>query len=355
MITYIPFLKFKSGEVNAISNLEAAVRSAICPFFDYPKKTGGFTADQFKASVFKTTRGITNHLLDLPEFYFDNYDIEDGLVIDGEHNYRYLLQNLAAWPVIPVVGVDRSPDRLNAVATLKDDGAIKSNHVAFRLTAEDFEKFSVIEDDIENDLEPIFMRFEAIDLVFDCRVCGNADADKTSKAILDFSKKFCAKYTVRRVVVTGSSIPASIGEVLKVQTECLLPRVELAIFGKVAVKHGHVALVFGDYATVSPDYSDVNIPPEMMLNVMTPKFTYTVKGHHYFIRGAGIKANGRGQYFTMAKRLCNKNFFRGATYSFGDGYLDQKSRNLGSNCMPATVIKPTVNAHISYMVLNGPT
>lgn len=355
MIAYIPFLKFKTGEVIAISELKADVRSAICPFFDYPKKTGGFSADQFKASVFKTVRGIAKHLSDLPEFYFDNYDVADTLTIDGDHNYQYLLQHLVAWPVIPVVGVDRSPDRLNAVATLKDNGVIKSNHVAFRLTAEDFEKFAVIEDDIENDLKPIFARFEAVDLVFDCRICGNADADKTSKAILDFSKKFCSKYQVRRVVVTGSSIPASISGVLKVKTECLLPRAELVIFGNVAEKHGHADLVFGDYTTVSPDYSDVSIPPEMMQIMMAPKFTYTLQDHHYLIRGAGLKANGYHQYFAMAKSLCSKKFFRGAAYSFGDAYLDQKSRKLGSNCTPAAAIKPTVNAHISYMVLSGPT
>jgi len=66
-----------------------------------------------------------------------------------------------------------------------------------------------------------------------------------------------------------------------------------------------------------------------------------------------MKANGAKQYFGMAKRLCSQSFFRGKTYSSGDAYLEEKSRGQGSNCAPNTVIKPSVVAHISYMVLDA--
>ena len=81
---------------------------------------------------------------------------------------------------------------------------------------------------------------------------------------------------------------------------------------------------------------------------MTPKFIYTLKGRHFFIRGERIRGNYE-QYFEMARKLCAKAFYRGKAFSWGDTYLNEKSLELGGNCTPASVIKPTVNAHISYM------
>jgi len=347
MITYVPFLKFKTGEVNAIGALDDDVKTAICPFFDFPKKEG-LTADEFKGMVAKADRALGKHMPDLAEFYFDTHDISDTLLIDGIQNYRYLLENISEWPVIPVVGLDRDQSRNDAVKELKEEGKIASAHIALRLSLEDFESYGAVQDEIAA-LAPIFEHFEDLDLVLDCRICDGADPVKVSKAIVKFSKQFCAEHQVRRVVVTGSSIPSSISTLVKVRTELVLDRMELAIFQKVFSEHGHMALVFGDYATVSPDYAEVTLPPEMLQTRMTPRFIYTMKGRHFIIRGGRIKGD-YGQYFGMAKTLCGKGFFRGKAFSPGDAYLEEKGRGSGSYCTPAAVIKPTVNAHITYMV-----
>jgi len=106
-------------------------------------------------------------------------------------------------------------------------------------------------------------------------------------------------------------------------------------------------------STVSPFYSDVDLDPRIMQNVMTARLAYTFKGFHYFIRGSSVKSSGYEQYFGLASTLCGQSFFRGPTYSSGDRYLHEKSRRLGKNCTPAAVIKPSVVAHITYMVLGA--
>ena len=352
MITYVPFLKAKSNEIKAISELASHVRKSICPFFDYPRKAGLKEAE-FKAAVEKTVRSLEKHLGTNDEFYFDNYDIDDAVKVGAKHNYQFLLESLAAFPVIPVVSVDRSAAHLSAVSALKAAGKLQSDIIAFRITPEDFEEFAIIKDDIESDLGPVFAQFDAIDLIFDCRVCTTLDPANTAAQIKKFSRKFCTDYNVRRVVVTGSSIPASVGEILNVDSERMIQRHELEIYQLSKTIHDHANLTFGDYTTVSPLYSDVDLAPEILQNIMTAKLTYTLVDSHFFIRGGALKTKGRGQYFGLANKLCAKKFFRGAGYSAGDGYFDQKSRKLGNNCGPNTVIKPAVNAHISYMVLSG--
>ena len=352
MITYVPFLKAKSNEINAIGELAQEVREAICPFFDYPRKPR-LDGLKLKVGVEKMVRSLEKHVGLDDEFYFDNYDIEDTLKVGTKHNYQFMLECLTAFPVIPVVSVDRSSGHIASVAELKAAGKIQSDIIAFRVTPENFEEYSVIEDDIENELGSTFAAFHAVDLIFDCRVCTNIDPGSAAAQVRRFSKSFCASYNVRRVVITGSSIPASVREVLSVQTERMIPRHELSIYQAVKAIHDHAGLMFGDYTTVSPLYSDVDLAPEILQNVMTAKLTYTLNDSHFFIRGGGLKTKGRGQYFGMAQKLCSKTFFRGAAFSSGDEYFDQKSRGLGGNCGPNTVIKPSVNAHISYMVLGG--
>lgn len=353
MSRYIPFLKAKQNEIKSISELSQEVRDAICPFFDFPKKMDGYQNGEFVDAVERIFRRLQKNLgKDFP-FYFDNFDLEEGLKVGSNHNYSHLLQSLADMNVIPVVGLDRSAEHNNAVLDLKQAGTLKSDVVAFRICPEDFESFDVSKDEIESNLNQVFEEFEAIDLIFDCRVCTNLKAAVVAPQIQGFSQKFCAAYPARRIVVTGSSIPASIGDILKVDSEQMLARNELAIYSAVKMKHKHARVIFGDYATVSPNYSDVDLPPEMLQNVMTAKLTYTIPGAHYFIRGGGMKVKGPKQYFAMAKRLCSQQFFRGKNYSSGDAYLEEKSRAQGSNCSPNTVIKPSVVAHISYMVLDA--
>jgi len=354
MIRYVPFLKAKRNEIKAIGELAPDVAAAICPFFDFPRKMGGYEEAEFAAAVDRVARSLQ---LNLPEdytFYLDNFDVEEALRVGGQHNYAYLLNAVAGLDAIPVVGLDRSAAHRQSVVRLKRSGVIASPNVALRLSVEDFEDFAVVANDLATELAPVFAEFESVHLVFDTRICTELDPTATALQIQQFSRRFCAAYPVRRVIVTGSSIPASISDILRVDSVRMLPRHELAIYAPVRANHAHAPLVFGDYATVSPNYSDVSIAPEIMQNVMTAKLTYTIDGAHYFIRGGGMRANGAQQYFAIARTLCTEDFFRGRGYSAGDAYLEQKSRGQGGNCGPNTVIKPAVVAHITYMVREAP-
>lgn len=102
---------------------------------------------------------------------------------------------------------------------------------------------------------------------------------------------------------------------------------------------------------VSPNYSDLDIIPEAMLNVTAPKILYPFDNYHYIIRGGALKTHPRrfAQYFDLAETLVAKNFFRGRDYSFGDRFLEEKSCGTGNCVTPASIIKPAVNAHITFM------
>ncbi|MCX6953185.1 MAG: hypothetical protein NTV51_13615 [Verrucomicrobia bacterium] len=351
MIRYIPFLKAKQNELNAMSELAPNVKLAICPFFDFPRKQELYGPDQYANTAKRIAKSLAKHWGAKTEFYFDDLDIGQNLEVEGEHRYAFVLGVLCELSVIPVVGISRLSHNA-AVARLKDEGVISTDTLAFRVVEDDFEDFEVVKDEIEEDLGDVFRKFEEIDLVLDCRLCTAKDESVTAQQIAAFAKKFCSTYSVRRVVVTGSSIPASSRDVLDVNTTCVVARKELAILAKVRDLLND-DVVTGDYATVSPFYSEADLAPEIMQNVMTARLTYSFKGFHYFIRGSSMKSGGYEQYFALARHICGQDFFRGPKYSSGDAYLHDKSRRIGNNCTPGAVIKPSVVAHISYMVLGA--
>ncbi len=253
--------------------------------------------------------------------------------------------------VIPVVALDRLTHNA-AVASLKSNGDISADTVAFRVDHDDFEDFDGNEDQIDYDLANALQRIRVDRPDSRLPALHRPQHLETAQQIATFARKFCDSYNVRRVIVTGSSIPPSSSDVLDINSNCTLPRRELAILGK-ARPFSDVELIPGDYATVSPFYSDADLDPKIMQRVMTARLAYTLEGFHYFIRGSSIQFGGYEQYFSLAHTLCGQSFFRSPTYSMGDQYLDEKSRRLGNNCTPGAVIKPSVVAHITYMALDA--
>ncbi|MEN3159966.1 hypothetical protein ABC502_16420 [Alkalimonas sp. NCh-2] len=348
-IKYVPFLKSKPNEIHALSEMASDLTPQICPFFDYPKKQNGDTEIKMERTISGLAKKFGKYLQKINSFYFDIYDINDDLEINGKHIYAFVLEKFASLPMIPVVGIDRSHQHQASVVELKKNGLIVSDVIAFRVTQEDFQNFHVVKSDIEDILHEVFSLFEGIDLIFDCRICTNADTKKIAGEIANFSDCFCKEFPVRNIIISGSSVPASVAEVLSPNSEDCIQRIEIDIYKETQKILKGNTLVFGDYTTISPDYSDADIPPQQMQNRITARLTYSFNAQHYFIRGGSLKTKGREQYFDLAATLCGKPFFRHGN-SPGDLYFEEKSKRQGDKCYVNTVIKPSINSHMTYMV-----
>ncbi len=355
MIKYVPFLKLKSNEIMALKELNEDLREGITPFFDYARREKSDRASSEEAHFVDTATRLAKSLKAnagfLAELYLDNFDLENGLTVNGEHNYLYLLSQFSGSNIIPVVGIDRIAGHTKAVTDLKQNEVLGSDVLAVRITSDDFEDYDSVKDEIFDQLGEVFGLFEGLDLVLDCRVCANLDPIELSTQIVNFIKAFTDDYPVRRVIVTGSSLPASIADVAAVSTEEIIDRVEVEIFRHVIEGlNFEYDVAFGDYATVSPNYSDAAIPTYAMRNVTAPKIIYTYDDQHFVKRGTALATHplGNGQYAGLLAQLVSKPFFR-MDNSWGDKYLVEKSKGEGSDATPGTMVKPLCNSHITYI------
>ncbi|WP_157632971.1 beta family protein [Burkholderia ubonensis] len=350
MNNYVPFPKLKTGEIGALSTLDEQIKHSIVPFIDLPKKDG-MTPDAFKTMVDKGAKSIANHLKQFPMFFLDNFDIDDSLKVDGEHNYTYVLRSLGQSNFSPVVGLDRAAGRNEAVFKAKEAGQLIANTIALRLQPEDFENFSLIAGEIDQLLKRGQELFSNWVLVLDNRVCADVAPLQRANVLAKFIHDSSAAEKFVSIIVTGSSMPPSIGDVTGVLTEHDHSRVEIAIYRALLKQVDGSKLFCGDYTIVSPLYSDVKLAPEVMYNVMTAKVVYSHGDIHYVARGGALRTHPRGnlQYNDIFAQIVTKTFYRKPAFSFGDKFIWDRTVSTGVMVTPASVLKPTINAHMSYM------
>lgn len=352
MNNYIPFLKLKSNEIMALKELDTDLQNEIIPFFDIAKKQEVLTEEEFVKNIETMKNKIINHLKYIQAFYLDNFDIDTNFTVNGDASYKYILNQFDDMPLIPVVGLDRDIGHINAVIDAKRIDMIKSSKLAIRVTNEDFINFKLVENDIDDFLGEVITLFEQIDLIFDCRYCVNLDYTNIATNIVNFVREFTFKFDTNKIIITGTSIPVPIGEAVEPNNTKDLERKEIEIYQIARSMYDFGDLYLGDYTIVGADYSDTDLPANMMQNVMTAKTVYSYHNLHYIQRGGALRTHPRGnkQFNDQSLMLVSKPFFRGKDYSFGDNFIEEKSRDIGNNVMPGTILKPTINAHMTYML-----
>jgi len=365
MYNYTPFLKLKASEINALKELGENKKNNFIPFFDFPRKKSKksrYSGDQIsdKNQLFANDLGRLEANFDrslkwITKFYLDNYDVEDEISLGNKYHYYDIISNFSKFGMIPVVALDRNPHHLLSVVHGFEQGFFTYKKVALRLTKDYFCNYSLFKEEIDELLETLDPYVSSFDLIFDCRVCKTGDADKLSKQIVNFisNLKHNSNYIkLHKIITTGSMIPPSISELLDTQAELDILREEINIYKAVLkICESDYKLVFGDYGCVSPEYSDIELFDEDMQNVTTAKIIYPYSDRLFIKRGGRVKIN-KYQYNEFSEYIVTKSgFYRGQEYSAGDLYLFQKANYEGSSVTAASIIKPLVNIHLSYMIL----
>ncbi|MFQ1895818.1 beta family protein [Aeromonas veronii] len=346
MMKYIPFLKFKVNEIAAIKALSQTEKKGLTPFFDFPRRDD-MNENTLVKNIDAAYRKYEINLTKLPTFYIDNFDIDDKLLINGDDNYDYVLCKFIGAPIIPVVGIDRTSRHNEVVFEWSQE--IKTDTVAFRITSEDLD-YLLMEDEITVLLDTCYNNFSNVHLIVDNRVCDGIDVNARANEIVNFITEITREYVFDKVIVTGSSIPGSIRDLLEPGKRKTFSRTEVEIYR--VVKSTHDDIILGDYTAVSPEYSDVKVKKEIMRKITAPKIIYSHGDSVYIMRGYSLETHARGnkQYNDLSAILITKKFYRTKNYSMGDHYIYEKANDIGNDATPSTIPKALINLHIVFML-----
>ena len=340
MTNYVPFLKTKKNEFSALKNLEKNIAENLTPFFDIHRKTKMYDEGEYKKFIGTLVNKFKLNAVYIKSFYLDDYDIDNKLQVDGEQSYKFVINSFLDFPLIPVIGIDRTEERNNVVLNNKDKFLL--GRIAIRMTYEDlltghFELKKLI-----NQVKDIFPN---IDLIVDLRVIQQ---DSNTLAIYENIERLFSKinYKFAKIIITGSSISEVVSDYIGTDTKKNVKRKELEVFK--LINQNHSNFFYGDYTVVSPNFSESDIPGVLMQKLTTAKVTYPYGDVFYICRGNSLEKKGNDQYKQFCDHISNQPFFRGAAYSYGDSFI-KDALQYPKNIMAGSILNPTINAHISYM------
>jgi hypothetical protein len=346
MNEYSPFLKFKNGELTALFNLLPEDRNIIVPLLEIPRDDS-YTDNNLISRIDKCAKRMNKNIESGFSFYIDNLEVPDKIEINGSDNYQYLIDSFSDFDIVPVIGFDRTETHNNISYNFANK---KSKKIAIRITQDYFENFLAYKSDLRRVFDKINANVSFI-LLLDCNyIEDNKTVESCKIGILKILNYIDKIKRFSKIVISGSSIPTPIGEKVKKGTYVKIERNEVQLFKEIVHNYPEENIIFGDYTVVSPGYSEINIEPDAMLNVIMPKIIYTLLDFQHIIRGQKLKTHGLDQYFSQAETIINEPFFRGKNNSWGDNYLYERVEHKAKKITPASIIAPTVNAHIKFMI-----
>jgi hypothetical protein len=344
---YVPILKWKMGEYQALERLSEAMKDGLTPLlemppvgFDFESGTDKKTPDEHLANFGKRLKSkwqARRCFLDFKHLPADTR-LEGGLHYVEATMASARAEGCAA---VPVVCFANDAAFISSVArVVRQD----RRGVCFRLVLADFNRRNLAAD-IESLLRSLVEGYSEVDLVID-----------TGTTILPTTITLQVMGLVpmmnrwRTVTIAATSYPETIAQIRSPFE--IVPRLEWTAY-KAYLSVLRIP-TFGDYAVAHPDLVELD------MRIIKPfaKLRYTIDDAWYIARGSSVRTDGFGQYQQMCARLIAQPFFSGRNYSAADAYIEDCARGVAKTGNLSTWVWVSTNRHLTKVIddlanLNG--
>lgn len=330
---YVPCLRWKQGEYQALYRLSPKAKSKLTPLvelaemgWDFEQQKESKTIDEHLEKVadrFQKKWGARPAFVDLK--HLSAFDRMKG----GEHPLTFVFNGLRAKgvPAIPVTCLTRHTDYQTAV---RRTIAIDRRGVCLRLTLlqvhdKDFQQL------LEGQLKYFGLSKGEVDLIVDLEAPTSFEPMAGFVAMLAATfPKIPRLEAWRTFTLLGTSFPKSMGELsLGMQS---VQRKEWLCYKEILARAEGMGRkpTFGDYVIAHPALIQKD------LRQLKPAATirYTANDTWIVVKGKNVRDYGFGQYKQLCAELISHNAFSGRGFSAGDQFIvecaagSQKTGNL---------------------------
>lgn len=347
---YVPILKWKQGEYQALSRLADATKDRITPLIEIPP----IGYDHEKEAPAKSLEGhlssFGNRLKTkwgVRRFFLDSYLLGyEASMPNGQLAIGYLLGSARAnqCAAIPVIRLDCPGDILGAVAaSIKLD----QRGACIRLIVSDFDDAS-FKERVEAILKELGVGKTECDLVIDFAEFGYPAKLAFVSAAIAMLEMVPALNQWRSLTIAGTSFPSSLSQIIKPRTCEMLPRKEWITYVALLGVLGDTSRIpnFGDYGASHPDVLSL----DMRLVKPLAKLRYTTSDGWFVCLGNNVRSNGFSQYQEMCQILVAQPFFDGQGFSMGDNYISGCATGAEDTGNLSTWIWVATNRHLTKVV-----
>ncbi len=184
-------------------------------------------------------------------------------------------------------------------------------------------------------------------VLLDLQCLFGHDKEAVSKQVLRFLK-LLESNTWAGILVGGYGVPDQLSSACATNDQAYLRRIEQDVFRDAAQVEMTTARWFADYTVLSP--AAVELDWRLISKVMAPKALYALDNVWFVVRGGAFSSHPDGyeQYFSMADEIVALDEYCGADFSYGDDYISDRHKRVGTPGSPASWITACVNHHVTF-------
>lgn len=346
---YIPILKARMGELAALRETTAQVRSRVNPLLEVASIPWDFDTDAPAKTIDAHLDGLANKILqawgtDSPLFVDTVLIPDDLLLANGTHPTEWLFEQFRGLGVsaIPVTGLDRAAAYQSAIRNIAQaDG----RGACIRIDSDDLEQSQQFAATLPGLLSAVGVDAGNADLLIDFGDLGATQAMPYAIAAGAIIAALPLIADWRTLTLAGSAFPLNLRQ-FGSMTTTPTPRTDWQIWNQVLASQNLPRLpAFGDYAVQHPEPDEID--PRLMK--MAAQLRYARPDDWLIFKWRNVREHGNEQFADICTALVATPDFRGAAFSWGDKYIADCAAGNASHGNAMIWRKVATNHHLAVV------
>jgi hypothetical protein len=323
---YVPCIRWKQGEYQAISRLSTTTKDKVTPLIEVAGIGWDFENQQEAKTVDEHLEKFAKRVDDKWPRRLAFIDLKlispDQRMRDGRHPLAFVFDGLRSNGAycIPVTGLDRDDSYQEAVSEILSEDK-KGACLRISIDAAAKAKFPV---NLNTLLAKLGLRPENVDLVLDLEAPNFEPLEGFTRMVRAITEKLPHVNNWRTYTICGTSFPETMGILdLGVKIE---KRHEWLFYKSLlrSLTEKDRKPTFGDYAISHPKVSQI----DMRLVKPAASIRYAINDAWYIVKGKNVRDHGYFQYFDHCAKLVSSGFFMGDAFSAGDDHINKCAQKI---------------------------
>jgi hypothetical protein len=340
---YMPILKGKKGEFDALKMLDSDVQSIVLPLIEVPAIPWDFVNEREDSSLEKqilsTVKSIKGVWNENYEILVDTKNLEEAY--DGNRNtINVLSQSLIdeGFQPIPVIPLNASDELLSKL--------IYQEYICLRITFED-QEFYNLNSEIDRIKYKLNTDLSDIILLLDMNFISADNILMTQMSSRAFINSIDDISSFKDFFFAATSFPINLSG-CKSNSVSEIERAEVTIHNYFNQQKSKLSRLpkFSDYGITNPDFEEMD--PRLM--TIGASIRYTSNNSWFIFKGGSIKKYGSEQYYDLSSQIVSSQIFSGQNFSWGDKQINDKANRVGGPGNSTVWRQIGTNHHIEFVV-----
>lgn len=343
---YLPSLKAKTAEFDAVRGLPSRIRGGFTPLFDVPRKDN----EKLKKPLHEYLDHIASEIFsswgsDFP-FFIELFYFGEEIKTKGLHPLFYILENFRGFlnPLkgIPVTGFYRT-SKFNF--ELAKEIKVDKKGVCIRLNVEDMEFFGELNTKLKTILGLLGVLGKECHLLLDHRLVLPKKVDSAVEITKKALNSISDINDWKTVILSASGFTGSLAN-FSPHSINPIPRTEILIWEELQRQQNEIARIptIGDYCVTAPGRGGGGG------RKFSASIRYSLEKATIILKGGLIEEEKFEQYHDLLKLLTLQKEFRGPAFSPGDDEIFKRANRLIGPGGPRKAIEMATSHHLALMV-----